>query len=279
MPGHPAVPLQVVLTTYGSPLELLKDFDVDCCCFAFIPSDEKVVATSRGVRAVRHSTNICDSSFDSAVYCRRLEKYDMRGYAIGVPGFEPHRLPERLRASTYAYHGHHDVLTRLCPDGGEPVRHFERLLVLKYAAHKIRTHAQPVSVCDTESDSDCEEYSPVPHVAVTTLLEKCQAHEDDTPLPGGFVAKGAGIGQSQLTAKLCVAAHLPSQSHLHFVYDFCTVETPFASLRFVRDAARPPLDDADGPAFKRAYGIDRRLTFSEAGARERRAHDWWTVYD
>ena len=29
-PGHPAVPLQVVLTTYGSPLELLKDFDVDC---------------------------------------------------------------------------------------------------------------------------------------------------------------------------------------------------------------------------------------------------------
>ena len=52
VPGHPAVPLQVVLTTYGSPLELLKDFDVDCCCVAFIPSDEKVVATSRGVRAV-----------------------------------------------------------------------------------------------------------------------------------------------------------------------------------------------------------------------------------
>ena len=52
VPGHPALPVQVVLTTYASPAELLKDFDVDCCCFAFIPSDEKVVATSRGVRAV-----------------------------------------------------------------------------------------------------------------------------------------------------------------------------------------------------------------------------------
>ena len=277
MPGDPAVALQVVLTTYSSPFALFKDFDVDCCCFAFIPSDEKVVATSRGLRSLRYGANICDSSFDSAVYCRRLEKYDMRGFAIGVPGFEPLRLPAKIRTNNYAYHGQHDVLMRVCPDGDEPVRDFARLVVLKYAAHNVRSHTQPVRVCDADSDGDCEDYSPVPCVAVTTLLEKCQAHENGTPLPGGFVAKGAGIVQSQLAATHCVAAYLPSPSHLHFVYDFCTVETPFASLRYVMDAARPPLGDDNG--FKRAYGIDRRLSFSEAGARERRAHDWWAVYD
>ena len=279
MPGPPAVPVQVVLTTYKTPLGVLKDFDVDCCGIAFIPFEDRVVVTSRGIRALKYGINICDSSFDSACYCRRLEKYDMRGFAIGVPGFDPLQLSDKLLASDYAYHPHHDVLMRLEADRCIPIRHFERLTVLKYAPHKIRPRIHALRGCDTESDSD-EEYSPVPQVAVAALLEKCQLHEDDdgVPLRGGFIAKCTSLKHEQLTAKHCVLAHLQSTSRLHFVYDFCKCESPFTSLMFVFDAARRPLDDADGDEFKRIYGIDRRLTFSEAGSRERQCHDWWIVY-
>ena len=266
-------------------MDILKNFDVDCCCIAYVPSEGKVVTTRRGLRALRYSTNICDSAFDSSGYCRRLEKYDARGFTIGVPGFEQHRLSDRILTSNYAYHEHNDVLLRIAPfthasdQDGNPVRHFERLAVLKYASHKVRFHAPPVRMNDwAASDSDDEEYCPTPRVAVVALLEKCNLHEEENgPLiPGGYIAKNASLMQA---ATDCVVAQLQSHSKLHFVYDFCKCDTPFGSLQYVMDAARSPLGHADGPAFKRVYGIDRRLAFTEAGARAHRVYDWWTVYD
>ena len=285
MPGHPPgpLPIQVVLTLYESPLDILKNFDVDCCCIAFVPSEGRVVTTRRGLRALRYGTNICDSAFDSSGYCRRLEKYDARGFRIAVPGFEQNRLSDRILTSNYAYHEHHDVLLRIAPSthasdqDGDPVRHFERLVVLKFAGHKVRFRAPQVGRHDwATSDSDDEEYSPTPRVAVTALLERCQLNEEDGVLPGGCIPKHASMARA---VKAYVVGQLSSHSKLQFVYDFCKCDTPFAALHYVLDAARPPLDCVDDHAFKRAYGIERRLAFTEACARSHRLRDWWTVYD
>ena len=272
------LPIQVILTLYESPLEILKDFDVDCCCFAFVPADDKVVTTRRGLRALRYHTNICDSSFDSGCYCRRLEKYDARGFMIAVPGFDQHRLSDELLSGNYTYNEQHDVLLRQSSShdqGSTPVRHFERLVVLKFASHRVRLHTHTGHEC-AASDSD-EEYTTAPQAAVTSLLEVCQLHEEeDGVLPGGCIPKHASMARA---AKAYVVGQLSSQSKLQFVYDFCKCDTPFAALHYVLDAARPPLACVDDHAFKRAYGIERRLTFNDARARSHHLRDWWTVYD
>ena len=45
-----APPIQIITRTHTSTLEVLLNFDVDCCCFAYSPSEgERVVCTPRGV--------------------------------------------------------------------------------------------------------------------------------------------------------------------------------------------------------------------------------------
>ena len=115
-------------------------------------------------------------------------------------------------------------------------------------------------------------------MVVPPILERCQLFaEEGGLLLGGAIAKGEPLNQVRKVTKCCVAQCLASHTHIQFVYDFCRCGTPLSALLFVNDAARPPLDDCD--AFKRVYGIDRILKFSEAGARVRKRHDWWCVYE
>ena len=52
---------------------------------------------------------------------------------------------------------------------------------------------------------------------------------------------------------------------LHFVYDIVGTETKFHHLKYILDAAQPPLQD--GPNFEKVYGVTRNLTFDRASKR------------
>ena len=67
------------------------------------------MTTKRGLRALKYGVNMCQSSFDSPSYCRRLEKYAWRGFLVAVPGFEAHKLSHAILESNYTYHEKHDV--------------------------------------------------------------------------------------------------------------------------------------------------------------------------
>jgi hypothetical protein len=110
-------PVQVILTTCNSVVEVIQNFDVDCCCFAFIPRTNRVVCTPRGLRALRYAVNIADNSrFDGRNYCRRLEKYARRGFAIAVPGFEPkHVHASLLSRGTFVFLHEYDILLKVEP--------------------------------------------------------------------------------------------------------------------------------------------------------------------
>jgi len=90
----------------------LLGFDVDAACFAYLPHKKKVVGTERGLRSLLFGVNIFDSTFDSATYVRRLQKYDDRGFAIGVPGFDLHRVSRRLLATPHLFLEKYDLLLR-----------------------------------------------------------------------------------------------------------------------------------------------------------------------
>jgi len=110
-----ACPVQVVTTTSPTLMELLVSFDVDCCCVAWLPNEDRVVATARGIRALRHGVNVADTRFDSAPYCRRLEKYAGRGWAVGVPGLVQSRVRSELLHGSYLFLKRHDLLVKLDP--------------------------------------------------------------------------------------------------------------------------------------------------------------------
>jgi hypothetical protein len=161
-------PIQVILSVYDSPLSLLLDFDVDCCCCAYIPGEKRVVCTPRGLRALRYGANIVDCAFDGLGYHRRLLKYDLRGFGIAVPGFEPRCVSRRLREGKYILLEKYDLLLRAEPSEAQDInvtvstrddaigrrvkptavrrcssiRGFERTVVLKYAKVQRATAAE-----------------------------------------------------------------------------------------------------------------------------------------
>ena len=161
-------PVQVILSLYDSPLSLLLDFDVDCCCVAFLPGEERVVCTPRGLRALRFGANIADSTFDGLGYHRRLLKYDSRGFGIAVPGFESRSISRRLLEGKYMLLEKYDLLLRAEPSETQDInvtvstrddaigrrikptavrrcssiRGFERTVVLKYAKVQRVTTAE-----------------------------------------------------------------------------------------------------------------------------------------
>ena len=104
-------PIQVILSVYADIKELLQGFDVDSCCFCYSPKEQKVWANQRGVRALVFGANLADSRHDGPGYVRRLEKYDSRGFAIAVPGFDPLRLSREV-LGYHIYLQKHDVLLR-----------------------------------------------------------------------------------------------------------------------------------------------------------------------
>ena len=108
-------PVQVILNTFTCVAAVLVGFDVDVCGFAWVAAEERVVCTPRALAALRYGVNIADSQFEGLGYCRRLEKYASRGWAIAVPGFDAARVrPELLRAN-YVFLNIHDLLLRVQP--------------------------------------------------------------------------------------------------------------------------------------------------------------------
>ena len=74
-------------------------------------------------------------------------------------------------------------------------------------------------------------------------------------------------------------ASLKKGAALQFVYDACTVDTPFADLKFVLDAGRDPLQEFDDGNFQSTYGLPRKLRFKQSEPRARYISDMWaSVY-
>jgi len=107
------VPVQVILKVGKSIEEILQNFDVDCSCFAYVPSTRKLFCTQRGLRAVRYGANLVDVAFGGKSYTTRLEKYASRGFAIAPPGYSPEFVRADLLSDHYAYFVHSGLLLRL----------------------------------------------------------------------------------------------------------------------------------------------------------------------
>ena len=106
-------PVQVILAQYETTSDVLINFDVDVCAFAFDPRHSTVSCTPRGFRGLMHGTNVVDSNMGSVAYCTRLEKYAQRGFAIAVPGLKPHLLRSDVWLSEYIYVTCCDLLLRV----------------------------------------------------------------------------------------------------------------------------------------------------------------------
>ena len=108
-------PIQVITATHTDVLDVLLNFDLDCCCFAYAPSSngERVVCTPRGLRALVHGVNVMDGKHAGSSYAQRLEKYSQRGFAVAIPGYRPERVSPRLLAGAYGEYPGHDVLFKL----------------------------------------------------------------------------------------------------------------------------------------------------------------------
>ena len=137
VPRPPAV--QVILHTYSTVFQVLARFDVDCCGVAFDLGDNKVLATRRCVRALAHGVNVMDSRHHSQMYCQRLEKYAYRhGFSIGVPGFRPELVTEKILLEKYVYVQDRDLLVKIdqygMPSGGRATACFlDKATSLQYA--------------------------------------------------------------------------------------------------------------------------------------------------
>jgi len=110
-PELPAV--QVILALHCTPLEVIVNFDIDCCGFAYDLSASAVYCTPRAHRAVCHRCNIVESNLRSVTYDDRLEKYANRGYSIGVPGLKEQYIDSRLYNGKFLYEECFGVLIRL----------------------------------------------------------------------------------------------------------------------------------------------------------------------
>ena len=65
--------------------------------------------------ALRCGVDVADSAFDEAGYHRRLLKYDCRGFAIAVPGFDMKRLPRTIVEGNYVLLEPYDLLLKAEP--------------------------------------------------------------------------------------------------------------------------------------------------------------------
>ena len=108
-----SVPIQVILKVGKSIVDVLSNFDVDCACFAYVPSTQKLFCTARGLRSVRYSANLVDSAYGGKSYATRLEKYACRGFAIAPPGYSPDLVRANLFDDCYAYFIHSGLLLRM----------------------------------------------------------------------------------------------------------------------------------------------------------------------
>lgn len=81
---------QIILRAFPSVSALLHGFDVPACCAAFDGRTARV--TTLGLHAQRFRVNLVNPAYRSTTYERRLVKYFLRGYALGLVGLAPGAL-------------------------------------------------------------------------------------------------------------------------------------------------------------------------------------------
>ena len=64
----PQRPVQLMLGLHASPLEVLVNFDVDCCAFGYDLAKDSVICTPRAQRAVVHRANLMDTQLRGLRY-------------------------------------------------------------------------------------------------------------------------------------------------------------------------------------------------------------------
>ena len=147
-----AKPIQVILSCYKSVQDVLVNFDQDSCCFAFVPYEQMVYATPRGKRALVHGVNIVDGRFDGGSYTRRLEKYDRRGWRIGVPGLEASLISKDIVGTRCLYLQKYDLLVKAGAKDWHPKPAPMRLSKSSGHAYE-RVEVQIKPVCTQECES------------------------------------------------------------------------------------------------------------------------------
>ncbi len=72
--------IQIILRLYESLAQILVGFDVDCCCVCW--DGKNIMATQRGIMALKHRVNLANISRRSPSYENRLIKYSSRGFDV-----------------------------------------------------------------------------------------------------------------------------------------------------------------------------------------------------
>ena len=134
---------------------------------------------------------------------------------------------------------------------------------------------------------DLTEYSSTPLETVTELLTEIRARDMEKPTHidefdcwfGGVVPRGSTkpIYRAIEAVDVNVRQRLRYGNHVHFVYDLVPATTSLQDLKFVLNAARPPLRGVTDPEFKEIYGLNKILQFKNAEPREVVPSDLWSI--
>lgn len=283
--GTKLPPVQIVLGLSAGVKEVLAGFDVDCCCVAFHLESLRVLATARGLRALQYGTCLVDTDHDSPSYCRRLEKYGLRGWRIGLPGLDelriapslrlPHVLVQGMLVNVWdgepcsreircAANGKAEVLTPSRTQQGRVVNGPARLYVTQLPAAEVHArllylggdrvmllHDVPPEPVSEDEDEGCSKT----HLEAAVRILERNASE------GGALRKKAAGEARGGTAPVA------------FVYDVANANSSLESLACVRDAARCRGLEAED--FQAKYGLPRELRFEAGIARKTLTLDWW----
>jgi hypothetical protein len=74
-----------------------------------------VASATVRARSTRHGVNVADSLFAGPNYCRRLEKYVTRGFAIAVPGYDPELVSTLFSRGTFVHLCNYDMVLQVAP--------------------------------------------------------------------------------------------------------------------------------------------------------------------
>lgn len=131
------------------------------------------------------------------------------------------------------------------------------------------------------NDRDTEEdgfYDTAPLYQIYKILEVIHAQEklaepdsEEGWYRGGVMERISSSMKRDApdAVRVALEAHVARSSFgnpLHFVWDIVGTEAPFKDLKYILDAARPPLSER--PDFEEIYGLPRHLTFSTQKMRE-----------
>lgn len=280
----PAV--QVVLGVSAGIREILAGFDVDCCCVAYHLESHRVLATARGLRALRYGTCLVDTEHDSSSYCRRLEKYGLRGWAIGVPGLDGLRISASLRSPHVLAQG---VLLavqdgeRCCREVCCAARGTDETLKPSHV-QRGRIVAGPARLYVMQR--------PVPEVQARLVFlggDRILLLHGVPPEEPALEDEDEGCSKTHLEAAVKILERSASEGGalqkraagearggagpIAFVYDVAHANSSLESLACVRDAAR--CKGLDAKDFLEKYGLPRELRFEEGITRKTASVDWW----